>query len=241
MHTEHSLAEAKAIRAATSWSTSRIQHNWNQRGLSAGARVGACYADPRLCAHPKVPQRAHSAISPDRIGSHRADPDDLVWDLFGQVFFELLFPLSDDVSRWRRPEGEPVCGAHHAVRCDLVFGGSVQNPNHDAGIRIDDQAPGAAGPLWKAVQRPCHRPGCRHLRNVRMVGWSVLVARPAGYRAAVGTASRSRTPSGISPVLTIRHRAISSLRASATIIAMRVLPRPSAVRSRYHRTRALSF
>lgn len=50
MHTEHSLAEAKAIRAATSWSTSRIQHNWNQRGLSAGAGVGACYADPRLCA-----------------------------------------------------------------------------------------------------------------------------------------------------------------------------------------------
>ena len=66
----------------------------------------------------------------------------LVWDLLGQVLFELMFPLSDDVSRWRRPEGEAVCGAHHGVRCDLVFGGSVQNPNHDAGIRIDDQAPG---------------------------------------------------------------------------------------------------
>ena len=187
---------------------------------------------------PREERMAAAFLAVPRCHPHH---DDLVWELLGQVLFELLFPLSDDVSCWRRPEGEPVCGAHPAVRCDLVFGGSVQNPNHDAGIRIDDQAPGAAGPLWKAVQRPCHRPGCRHLRNVKMVGRSVPAARPAGYRAAVGTASRSRTPSGISPVLTIRHRAISSLRASATIIAMRVLPRPSAVRSRYHRTRALSF
>jgi hypothetical protein len=44
-------------------------------------------------------------------------------------------------------------------------------------------------------------------------------------------AGRKTTPCGISPVITRRQRAMSSLRASATIIVLRVLPRPSAVRA----------
>src|SRR4051794_12296541 len=47
-------------------------------------------------------------------------------------------------------------------------------------------------------------------------------------------AARSETPSGISPVVAMRQSAISSLRASATIIVLRVAPRASAVRARYH-------
>src|SRR5215467_6743054 len=40
-------------------------------------------------------------------------------------------------------------------------------------------------------------------------------------------------PSGTSPVVASRHSAIRSLRASATIMVLRVTPRASAVRARY--------
>src|SRR5258708_30381793 len=42
-------------------------------------------------------------------------------------------------------------------------------------------------------------------------------------------AGRNLMPSVISPVATSRHRAMSSLRASATIMVLRVVRRPSAV------------
>jgi hypothetical protein len=50
-------------------------------------------------------------------------------------------------------------------------------------------------------------------------------------RVVAHDAGRKTTPCGISPVITRRQRAMSSLRASATIIVLRVLPRPSAVRA----------
>src|SRR5262245_63435399 len=46
-------------------------------------------------------------------------------------------------------------------------------------------------------------------------------------------------PSDTWPVVTRRQRAMSSFRANATIIVLRVLPRPSAVRARNHCVRAL--
>ncbi len=127
------------------------------------------------------------------------------------------------------------------ARCDLVFGGSGKNLNHDAGIRIDNQAPGRRSLSGKRFQRPRHVPGSHHLGLVRELGELFLPHSLPGYWAPTGAAVRKRTPSGTSPVLTKRHKAISSLRANATIMAMRVLPRPSLVRSRYHRTKALSF
>jgi hypothetical protein len=48
------------------------------------------------------------------------------------------------------------------------------------------------------------------------------------------------TPSGTTPCHTNRHRAISSLRAKATIIGLRA-PRVFFVRARYHCAKALSF
>src|SRR3954464_10133817 len=54
-------------------------------------------------------------------------------------------------------------------------------------------------------------------------------------------AARSETPSGISPVVAMRQSAISSFLASATIIVLRVAPRASAVRARYHCASALSL
>ena len=54
-------------------------------------------------------------------------------------------------------------------------------------------------------------------------------------------AGRKTTPSSVSPVVTKRQSAMSSLRASATIIVLRVPLRLSAVRARYHNASALSF
>jgi hypothetical protein len=48
------------------------------------------------------------------------------------------------------------------------------------------------------------------------------------------------TPSNVSPVVTKRQSAMTSLRASATIIVLRVPIRVSAVRARYHSASALS-
>jgi hypothetical protein len=44
-------------------------------------------------------------------------------------------------------------------------------------------------------------------------------------------AGRKTMPSDTSPVVTRRQRAISSFRANATIIVLRVLPRPSTARA----------
>ena len=50
-----------------------------------------------------------------------------------------------------------------------------------------------------------------------------------------------RRPPVVSPVVTKRQSAMTSLRASATIIVLRVPIRLSAVRARYHSASALSF
>ena len=54
-------------------------------------------------------------------------------------------------------------------------------------------------------------------------------------------AGRRMTPSNVSPVVTKRQSAMSSLRANATIIVLRVPRRLSAVRARYHCASALCF
>src|SRR5215831_9539733 len=53
-------------------------------------------------------------------------------------------------------------------------------------------------------------------------------------------AGRKTTPSSVSPVVTKRQSAMSSLRASATIIVLRVPARRSAVRAWYHRASVLA-
>ena len=57
----------------------------------------------------------------------------------------------------------------------------------------------------------------------------------------VQDAGRKTTPSSGSPVVTKRQSAMTSLRASATIIVLRVPLRLSAVRARYHNASALSL
>lgn len=69
----------------------------------------------------------------------------------------------------------------------------------------------------------------RPLRGGCQFGCALFSSFPRAHHAA-----RKMTPSGTSPVVTRRHSAISSLRASATIIVLRVLPRPSLVRAWNH-------
>src|SRR5262245_45237136 len=54
-------------------------------------------------------------------------------------------------------------------------------------------------------------------------------------------AGRKTAPSNGSPVVTKRHSAMISLRASATIMVLGVPIRLSAVQTRYHNVSALSF
>ena len=58
--------------------------------------------------------------------------------------------------------------------------------------------------------------------------------------SSVHCAARKTTPSGTMPSRTSRHRAISSLRAKATIMGFRV-PRAFSVRDRNHFVKALVF
>jgi hypothetical protein len=68
----------------------------------------------------------------------------------------------------------------------------------------------------------------RYRQTVSERAADTFVRRPIDRN--VQAAARSLRPRGISPVVTMRHSAISNLRASATIIVLRVEPRASAVR-----------
>src|SRR6478672_10528452 len=97
---------------------------------------------------------------------------------------------------------------------------------------------GTAGPFSKTVSTPWPASGDRHLGSSAgtddMLFVSLSWLRPPH-------AARKTTPAGTSPVVTIRHSAISSFLAKATIMVLRVPPRASAVRARYHCASALSF
>jgi hypothetical protein len=60
-------------------------------------------------------------------------------------------------------------------------------------------------------------------------------------QAAAQAVCRNATPAGISPVSTMRHSAMSSFRASATIIVVLRAPVAPSVRARYHSVSTLSF
>ena len=108
-----------------------------------------------------------------------------------------------------------------------------QDPNHDAIMR-KEQGSKAAAPFFITAQSPCptaeaatlDRHRARALPPQTLIGVSLS---PFFYAAG-----RNITPSGISPVVAMRQSAMSSLRASATIIVLRVPLRPSAARARNH-------
>ena len=138
-------------------------------------------------------------------------------------------------------------GARHwgvSSRRKLVFGRLV-GPDHDAVMRIGGEAPGGGAILSVGI-----RASSNH--GFPPLGSSIRLRRkPARAPNSSGAmlvpanpfqpAGRNTTPSSVWPVVTKRQSAMSSLRASATIIVLRVPARRSAVRAWYHRASALSF
>ena len=113
-------------------------------------------------------------------------------------------------------------------------------------MRIGGEAPGG-GPFSRSASSAMFEYGFPPPRIVNSA-----VAKPArapkmvlsGMPVPVSSfqdAGRKTTPSSGSPVVTKRQSAMTSLRASATIIVLRVPRRLSAVRARYHTASALSF
>ena len=147
---------------------------------------------------------------------------------------------------WRFVRGGPR-GARHRARVsrrELVCGRPYDDLNHDAVMRIGGETPGRRAHFTlrfedHVLARVAATSG-RHLQPVT----DSAAATEAQQFAQVALASppgwRSR-PSDSWPVVTRRYSVIRSLRASATIMVLR-LPRPrSAVRLRYHLASGLSF
>ena len=113
-------------------------------------------------------------------------------------------------------------------RRTLVFGWVACDPDHDAVIRIGSRVPGrqahSVGRHESQEQERVAPPRTDHGRTGKALRSG---PRPRGTQA-VGLRA---TPSGTSPWVTKRHKAISSLRASATIMVLRSSRRPPAVRS----------
>jgi hypothetical protein len=104
----------------------------------------------------------------------------------------------------------------------------------------------AAGPFSPSASVPRQQPvPATSDRRPTISPWMPVASagqvKEMSLLAVLQLAGRRMTPSNVSPVVTKRQSAISSLRASATIIVLRVPKRLSAVRARYHCASALSF
>ena len=126
---------------------------------------------------------------------------------------------------------------------DLYAVGSF-DPDHDAIMRIGGEAPGG-GPILSVGISARFEYG---FPPPRIVNSAVVLKAPVQAPKMVVSgmllfqdAGRKTTPSSGSPVVTKRQSAMISLRASATIMVLRVPLRLSAVRARYHNASALSF
>src|SRR5829696_6451018 len=137
----------------------------------------------------------------------------------------------------RRSEGSLPAGADH--RATPLYSVGPQGPDHDAVMRIGGKAPGG-GPMLRNGATPWPVSGDRHLGSSAETD-DVLFVRLQKRVLLSRHAARKTTPAGASPVVTMRHKAISSFLARATIRVLRVRPRASAVRARYHCASALSF
>ena len=165
-----------------------------------------------------------------------------------------LFPraaaLLDRESQFCEPDSTTIPrGARHQAQtsrrktCIRLI---REDRNHDAVVRIGGEAPRRRAHskprLEGHVQYRVAVTSARHLRlgldrRANRRTSVVLGYRPASH-CAVGRRSR---PAGASPVVASRQSAMRSLRASATIMVLRVPPRASAVRFLYHSASAPSF
>jgi hypothetical protein len=145
-------------------------------------------------------------------------------------------------------QGEPARSGDDR-RHNLVFGGAL------CGLRTMMQSYASAARLLggRAHSLPRH---CSHgwLRVTARLGLSWHCITPINAKPvfdgllwlAVSTrsthvAGRNTAPAGTSPVVTKRHKAISSLRARATIMVLRTPALAPSVRAWNHWVKALSF
>src|SRR6266481_4590308 len=152
---------------------------------------------------------------------------------------------ASEVPCLRRIRGELAIGAHLRAT-DLYAVGSF-DPDHDAVMRIGGEAPGG-GPILSVGISARFEYG---FPPPRIVNSAVVLKSQRERRMVLSgmlvpvspfqDAGRKMTPSSGSPTVTKRHSAMTSLRASATIMVLRVPIRLSAVRARYHNASALSF
>ena len=136
-----------------------------------------------------------------------------------------LWPTGD------KSEGSSPSGAEIAPRpCIRSIRG---DRNHDAVMRIGGEAPGGGPILHSGLEAMgYHRVTTTSDRHRQPLAWAAkAVIQLSSIGALAQDAGRKTTPCGTSPVATRRQRAMRSLRASATIIVLRVLPRPSDVRA----------
>src|SRR6266536_2462102 len=113
------------------------------------------------------------------------------------------------------------------------------DPNHDAAMRIGSEAPGW-GPILQYGLKARSDIGSPPPRIVLGNRRQSCRQMPNPLSLSDQGVGRRATPAGTSPVVTRRQSAMSSLRANATIIVLR-LPRASSVRARYHCVKALFF
>ena len=142
---------------------------------------------------------------------------------------------------WGSEGSSPV--GHVFVATDLYAVGSF-DPDHDAVMRISGEAPGG-GPFFRSASSAMFEYG---FPPPRIVNFGSPPKSQREHRAGkrmlfpgLQPAGRRMTPSNVSPVVTKRQSAMTSLRARATIMVLRVPIRLSAVRAWYHRASALSF
>ena len=96
------------------------------------------------------------------------------------------------------------------------------------------------GPILN-LRREGHSPCRVAATSVRHLQMSVEVTLDLQQLNGIYSAGRSRRPAGVSPVVTSRHSVMRSLRASATIIVLRLPPRESDVRLQNHAVSELPF
>src|SRR5438270_7180276 len=143
-----------------------------------------------------------------------------------------------------RIRGELAIGAH--LRATDLYTVGPLDPDHDAVMRIGGEAPGGGSILSVGIncQVRIRRPATsdRQFGNrAEKPARAPNGAECSSSGKCLQAAGRKTTPSSSSPVVTKRQSAMTSLRASATIIVLRVPIRLSAVRARYHNASALSF
>ena len=134
-------------------------------------------------------------------------------------------------------------------RGELAIGRASRATNlYSADPRVDTTMQSCASAAKLRGGGPILNRGAKAIVQYRVAAASVRHLQPS-VNATPGcsklngayAAGRSCRPAGVSPVVASRHNTMSSLRASATIIVLRVPPRASDARFQNHSVRGLPF